>query len=169
MVMTTSSVYGEEPRQETVVVMDSKPKAPKQQTAWARNIAEMHSKFGVNPVVRNFDQEKLKAFLEFRIKFLQEELNEMKDATVAEDVTDALIDLCVVAIGTLDAFDIDADKAWDRVHNANMQKSPGVKPNRPNPLGLPDLIKPEGWESPRHFDNVGLLSKIMPTGEHNKE
>jgi len=129
-------------------------------TAWVRNIAAMHQKFGVNPVIRNLDKEKLQAFLQFRINFLQEELDEMKNAKSADDIVDALIDLCVVAIGTLDAFDVNSDLSWSRVHEKNMQKEPGVKASRPNPLGLPDLIKPEGWTAPTHVDNVGLLAKL---------
>jgi predicted HAD superfamily Cof-like phosphohydrolase len=70
-----------------------------------------------------------------------------------------LIDLCVVAIGTLDAFNVDAHTAWDRVLEANMNKEVGIKESRPNPLGLPDLIKPAGWTAPTHADNVGLLNK----------
>lgn len=128
---------------------------------WVQDIAEMHQKYGVNPVVRNFDQEKLRAFLEFRIRFLQEELDEMKKADNADDVVDALVDLCVVAIGTLNAYDVDAYEAWNRVHVANMSKTPGVKASRPNPLGLPDLIKPEGWTAPTHQDNTGLLNKVF--------
>lgn len=127
---------------------------------WVQDIAKMHTKYGVNPKVREFDKEKLQKFLEFRIAFLQEELDEMKHAASADDVVDALIDLCVVAIGTLDAFDVDSQTAWKRVHAANMNKEVGIKESRPNPLGLPDLIKPEGWTAPTHADNVGLLSKI---------
>lgn len=127
---------------------------------WVYDIAQMHTKFGVNEKIRKFDKEKLKKFLEFRISFLQEELDEMKNAMTADDVVDALIDLCVVAIGTLDAFDIDSKEAWDRVHHCNMMKEVGIKESRPNPLGLPDLIKPAGWYAPTHVDNVGLLSKI---------
>lgn len=134
---------------------------------WVQDIKDMHDKFGVNPVVRSFDADKLKKYLRFRVDFLQEELDEIKSylntdvtGTPREDVTDGLIDLCVVAIGTLNAFDIDAYEAWDRVHNANMQKQAGIKPGRPNPLGLPDLMKPAGWVSPTHADNIGLLSKI---------
>lgn len=129
-------------------------------TNWVQDIAEMHTKYGVNPKVREFDKEKLEKFLEFRINFLQEELDEMKHAASADDVVDALIDLCVVAIGTLDAFDVDSHEAWKRVHAANMNKEVGIKESRPNPLGLPDLIKPEGWTAPTHADNVGLLDKI---------
>lgn len=136
-------------------------------TFWPTDIAEMHAKFGVNAVIRNLDSEKLKKFLEFRINFLQEELDEAKEAIAsgdpkrAEDIVDAMIDLCVVSIGTLDAFDVDSFEAWNRVHDKNMQKEPGIKPERPNPLGLPDLIKPAGWTPPTHADNVGLLSKIF--------
>ena len=130
-------------------------------TNWVHDIEYMHRKFGVNPVVREFDKEKLKSFLEFRIKFLQEELDEMKKADNADDVVDALIDLCVVAIGTLDAFDVDSEKAWAAVYDANIVKKVGIKESRPNPLGLPDLIKPEGWTAPSHADNVGLLGHIF--------
>jgi len=128
---------------------------------WVNDIAEMHQKFGVNQKVREFDKEKLQKFLEFRISFLQEELDEMKSATNADDVVDALIDLAVVAIGTLDAFDVDSYTAWNRVHVANMAKEVGIKASRPNELGLPDLVKPEGWSAPYHYDNVGLLNKLF--------
>jgi predicted HAD superfamily Cof-like phosphohydrolase len=127
---------------------------------WVSDISDMHTKYGVNEKIREFDKEKLKKFLEFRIAFLQEELDEMKTATNGDDVVDALIDLCVVAIGTLDAFDIESDEAWNRVHQANMNKEVGIKASRPNPLGLPDLIKPEGWTAPTHADNIGMLDKI---------
>jgi len=66
-----------------------------------------------------------------------------------------------VAIGTLDGFNIDSHRAWDEVLKANMNKTPGVKASRPNPLGLPDLIKPEGWVGPEHSGNYGLLEKIF--------
>lgn len=134
---------------------------------WICDMREMHAKFGVREVVENFDKEKLAKFLEFRINFLQEELDEMKKAfaeggpNAADDVVDALIDLNVVSIGTMDAFGIDADVAWQRVHQKNMEKEIGIKASRPNPLGLPDLIKPNGWTAPTHADNVGLLSKVF--------
>jgi hypothetical protein len=121
----------------------------------------MHEKYGVFDKVQAFDKEKLNKFLEFRIKFLEEEMNELSTAETADDVVDALIDLCVVAIGTLDLFDVDARLAWDRVHEANMNKQVGIKESRPNPLGLPDLVKPEGWTAPSHKDNVGLLGLLF--------
>lgn len=127
---------------------------------WVEDIANMHAKYGVHPVLKEFDKEKLAKFLEFRANFLQEELDELKTAKNADDIVDALIDLCVVAIGTLDAFNVDSYTAWDRVLEANMNKQVGIKESRPNPLGLPDLIKPEGWTAPTHADNVGMLNKL---------
>jgi hypothetical protein len=128
---------------------------------WTHDIMVMHEKYGVFDKVQAFDKEKLNKFLEFRIKFLEEEMNELSTAETADDVVDALIDLCVVAIGTLDLFDVDARLAWDRVHEANMNKQVGIKESRPNPLGLPDLVKPEGWTAPSHKDNVGLLGILF--------
>jgi len=41
-----------------------------------------------------------------------------------------------------------------------MSKEVGIKASRPNPLGLPDLVKPEGWQAPSHEGNHGLVAKI---------
>ena len=126
---------------------------------WVKDINEMHSKYGVHEWVKN-NPEKLKEFLEFRMDFLLEELTETRDAVAAgdpEEIVDGLIDLCVVAIGTLDSFNVDAHKAWDKVHKANMAKTVGIKESRPNPLGLPDLIKLEEWIAPSHKNNHGIL------------
>ena len=127
---------------------------------WVNDIYQMHEKFGVHMWMydNQGETEKLNKFLEFRLKFLQEELSETMKAFEnkdSEEIVDGLIDLCVVAIGTLDAFNVDAHKAWKEIHNANMAKQPGVKESRPNPLGLPDLIKTEGWKGPSHEGNHG--------------
>ena len=129
---------------------------------WVQDIAEMHNKYGVKEWVNN-NPDKLEQLLHFRISFLKEEYEETFKAAGEKDpeeIVDGLIDLCVVAIGTLDAFGIDSEKAWDAVLRANMSKEVGVKETRPNPLGLPDLIKPEGWTAPSHEDNHGKLHNI---------
>lgn len=130
---------------------------------WVNDISLMHAHYGVNEKVKAFDKEKLKQFLEFRMAFLDEELMETEKAVSendAEEIVDGLIDLCVVAIGTLDALGVNSYDAWNRVLAANMAKEVGVKASRPNPLGLPDLIKPEGWEAPSHAGNHGLLTRL---------
>lgn len=125
---------------------------------WCHDIAMMHEHYRVHPVVDTFDEDKMRELLQFRIRFLEEELNELKTAESPDDVVDALIDLCVVAIGTMDIMGVDPYKAWDEVLKANMKKKVGVKESRPNPLGLPDLIKPAGWVGPSHEDNIGRLT-----------
>ena len=135
---------------------------------WHYHIEDMHNLFGVHDWVNSKldegDMESLKKFLEFRIQFLKEELNETEEAFNNSDpteVVDGLIDLCVIAIGTLDAFGCDAAGAWAEVMEANMAKEPGVKASRPNPLGLPDLIKPEGWSGPDHTHTTGVLTRVL--------
>ncbi len=126
---------------------------------WVQDIHNMHAHYDMHVKFAEFDDEKKLKFLQFRTDFLQEELNELKDnMNNPEEIVDALIDLCVVAIGTLDAYGIDSHRAWDEVLRANMAKQVGVKQGRPNPLGLPDLMKPAGWEGPSHAGNHGSLS-----------
>jgi predicted HAD superfamily Cof-like phosphohydrolase len=131
---------------------------------WVADIANMHAKFGVNEVVAKLSKEQLRDYLKFRLDMVQEEVYEARNAFVLKDadgVVDALIDAIVFAIGTLDAFNVDAYEAWARVHEANMAKEPGVKEGRPNPYGFPDLIKPQGWTPPTHEDNLGLIAKAL--------
>lgn len=128
--------------------------------SWITDIEHMYNHYGITDCVNKFDKDKLTEYLKFRIRFLEEELDELVDATEAEHVVDALIDLIVVALGTLESFQVNSDIAWKRVHEANLNKQPGIKSSRPNPLGLPDLIKNENWIAPCHKDNVGLLSQI---------
>ena len=133
---------------------------------WANDIYMMHNKFGVKEwFEQNKDNKDLmRTYLKFRLNMVREELDETCDAFESKDseeIVDGLIDLCVFAIGTLDVFGVDANKAWDKIYEANMAKEPGVKPGRPNPFGLPDLIKPEGWQGPNHEDNHGNLANAL--------
>ena len=127
---------------------------------WVKDINKMQSKYGVHNWMEKATDEQKNEYLKFRAKFLEEELTELNNAIYYvdnEEVVDALIDLCVVAIGTLDAFKVDSHKAWKEVLKANMKKEVGVKEGRPNPLGLPDLKKPKDWEPPSHEGNYGIL------------
>lgn len=130
------------------------------------NINRLHSQSGLTKWMydnRN-NPEKLLDFLKFRISMLDEELSETKAAISNQnsgEVVDGLVDLCVIAIGTMQAFRVNPEIAWQRVHKANMDKQPGIKPGRPNPLGLPDLIKPAGWQEPTHNDNTGDLTTCL--------
>ena len=133
-------------------------------TNWVQDIKDMHEKFKFHETTDEFDIEKFWELMEFRYKFLYEELVKEGRSAITnkdfEEIVDFLIDLSVVAIGTLDLMNVDVQKAWDRVHAANMAKERGIKPGRPNPLKLPDLMKPEGWKAPSHKDNHGPFSKL---------
>ena len=125
---------------------------------------DMQDKYGVDKWMddeKTYDGIHLRKYMKFRIGMMQEELDETKtafDNKDAEEMVDGMIDLCVFAIGTLEVFGVDANKAWDEVYKANMSKEVGIKEGRPNPLGLPDLVKPEGWTGPEHKDNHGNIS-----------
>ena len=131
---------------------------------WARDVNRLHIKMGHTDAIKKLDPKMMKELLKFRVSMLDEEMAELKDAIKDKDpenIVDALIDLMVFAIGTLDAFEVDPYKAWNVVQNANEVKSPGIKPERPNKFGLPDMIKPAGWEAPTHTGNHGRLSEIF--------
>ena len=128
---------------------------------WVNDINRMQTKYGVREWISHASPFELRKYLEFRLKFIKEEYDETREAIImedAEEIVDGLIDICVVAIGTLDAMGVSAHKAWNEVYKANMQKEVGVKESRPNPLGIPDLIKPEGWVNPSHEGNHGIIS-----------
>lgn len=130
---------------------------------WANDIYMMHNKYGVKEWFEKnkHDKELMRRYLMFRMLMINEELHETLQALNtgnAEEIVDGLIDLCVFAIGTLDVFNVDANKAWDEIYRANMDKKAGVKPGRPNPFGLPDLLKPGGWKGPNHEGNHGDLN-----------
>ena len=135
-------------------------------TNWFKDMQDMHIKYGVNKWVQAEKQSDVEIkrsnqFMDFRINMMQEELDETRNAFInkdPEEIVDGIIDLCVFAIGTLEVFGVDANKAWDEVYKANMNKEVGIKEGRPNPLGLPDLVKPKGWKGPSHEDNHGNIS-----------
>jgi predicted HAD superfamily Cof-like phosphohydrolase len=137
------------------------------QTNWPTDISIIHEKFGVHEWLRanQHNKELLRSYLAFRLGMIYEELGETQKAAMVdkdpEEIVDGLIDICVFAVGTLDVFGVDANKAWNRVHQANMAKEPGQKAERANAFGLPDMIKPEGWTSPSHEDNHGQLPLVF--------
>jgi predicted HAD superfamily Cof-like phosphohydrolase len=83
-----------------------------------------------------------------RHKFLQEEIDEFYDACIHEgDVvgaTDGLLDTIYVALGTLYMMGVPADRVWQFVQEANMQKKLGIT-SRGNKT---DAVKPPGWQPP---------------------
>lgn len=132
-------------------------------TTMDTDMAFMHERFNLSEAIEKMRTKKqLKEFLDLRVVQINEEAGEFEEAVKSgnsDDSVDALIDLAVFAIGTLDAMRVDIPAAWYEVLIANLDKEVGVKEERPNPLGLPDLVKPEGWEAPSHKGNTGLFDE----------
>ncbi len=90
--------------------------------------------------------------LEYRIKFLKEEITEFEEATENQDLPkalDALVDLVYVALGTAHYFHAPFVEAWDEVHAANMRKvraSPEDHEHKRGPVE--PMRKPPGWIPP---------------------
>ena len=144
---------------------------------WVEDIALMHEKYKAKDWVFNKvceeDYKTLDTFLAHRIDFLEEEVTETVNAYGSADpkeVVDGLIDTIVVALGTLDLFGVNSAKVWDEVYHANMNKEVGVKESRPNPLGVPDLIKPEGWQPPHiGIKDCGILPAVLTYRKNKKD
>tara|TARA_B100000029_G_scaffold508926_1_gene596936 strand:- start:1337 stop:1705 length:369 start_codon:yes stop_codon:yes gene_type:complete len=69
-----------------------------------------------------FPNEKI---INLRIKLIEEELQELKEAIINKDiveVADALTDILVVTYGGGIAFGINLDDCFDEVHKSNMSK-----------------------------------------------
>ena len=66
---------------------------------WNQDIKDMHKHYGVKAKTITLSKEHLREYLDFRFRFLEEELNEGKKAVAsgnAEEIVDSLIDLCGV-------------------------------------------------------------------------
>ena len=111
--------------------------------------------------------------MDFRIKFMQEELDEYKRAwgdvrmdgdslKQRENMLDALVDLVYVALGTAYLHGFNFAEAWRRVQRANMAKTISTN-NADSKRGNAslDVIKPPGWTAPSHLDLVGETEGIM--------
>lgn len=135
---------------------------------------------GDNADVRAFQEKfdipmsQIPAFLDgkaerFRTKFLQEELDEFKEACQHQDLAkafDALLDLAYVVHGTALMMGLPWDKGWAEVQRANMQKVRATDPTaskRGSPL---DVVKPVGWQPPnhhQHLENAALTGSYFDT------
>lgn len=90
----------------------------------------------------------------FRIKFLQEELDELKEALEAGDrvkAFDALLDLAYVTYGTalfMGVGPFQWAEGMYAVHMANMAKVRVAKPDESKRGSAFDVKKPAGWVGP---------------------
>ena len=117
-------------------------------------VVEMHEHFGMKNSFYKMDPKLFVEFLRFRAKQMREEVDEFEEAVDEVDyegMVDALVDNLVFTFGTLDVLNVGPGElriVFGEVMDANFKKKVGVKTGRPNPYGLPDLLKPEGWQAP---------------------
>lgn len=116
-----------------------------------------HAKFGkIRPKYPSSLDEEL---YNFRIKFLQEELDEYKHAVETGDLAkqfDALLDLVYVAIGTADLQGFPWEEGWAEVQRANMSKVPAGSSGDSKRGYSGDIVKPPGFQPP---DIEGVLEQ----------
>lgn len=133
---------------------------------YVEDVHKFHERFDVpqsrSPIVPDED------LVNFRMKFLSEELHEIYEAVDKEDLEgllDGLVDLVYVAIGTALTFGLDFHEAWERVQSANMEKI-AVKNTDGEGRHKTDVVKPEGWKPPRFKD---LIDPSYVRGPMNSE
>lgn len=123
------------------------PTEPAPKHSVEAQIEEFHKKFHLE--YTNGPRQLPKDLEDFRIRFMQEELDEYKRACETNDLEkqfDALIDLVYVAVGTSYLQGFPFTNGFNRVHMANMQK---IRTPRPTERGGGwDVVKPEGWRPP---------------------
>lgn len=88
-------------------------------------LKEFHEKFGhhINSMPTSYVSEEIK---ELRVKLMQEELDEVKEALEVKDIVDladGLADLLYVVFGTALSYNIPIEDVFAEVHRSNMTKS----------------------------------------------
>ena len=92
---------------------------------------------------------------ELRVKLIQEELDELKEALAAEDLSSIakeIADLLYVVYGTAVSYGIDMDPVFREVHRSNMTKVGGykredgkwVKPTTYSPALIDPIVAEQG-------------------------
>jgi len=95
---------------------------------------------------------------QFRLKFLQEELDEFETAHLSGDMhgaADALVDLAYVLHGTALMMGLPWPRLWDEVQRANMTKVRAKHAGESKRGTALDVVKPEGWKGPDHTAALG--------------
>ena len=117
-------------------------------------IKQMHSKFGISNDKQTLLSEEEKTF---RVACLKEEIREFEESETMADSIDALIDLCVFAIGTVERMGCLEifEECFKRVMTANMSKSIGnaTKEREGTKSFQLDLVKPVDFKAP-NFDDL---------------
>ena len=117
------------------------------------DVGDFHEKFGLDNVTHHGagPRKPTDDLLDFRIKFMQEELDEFiegRDEQNDAKMADALIDLAYVVFGTAQMLGYPWHHLWGEVQRANMTKERATKETASERGGEWDVIKPPGWKPP---------------------
>ena len=128
--------------------MEGFSKMPRVRSKLCKDIENFHKKFklGYAGGPRKLSLDVIRA--RYRHQF--EELEELSQAIHKGDMIgtlDALVDTVYIALGTAYLMGLDFDKAWTRVHKANMKKIRCATKRSPI-----DIVKPIGWKAPKLDD-----------------
>ena len=108
-------------------------------------VKALHTKFSLNnesgPCDLSEDEK------EFRYSAMLEELEEYSTAQTLVDQYDALLDLIVFAVGTLERHGFPLLAGFEKVMEANMAKELGQNGTKRGGFKR-DLVKPAGWTTP---------------------
>lgn len=98
-------------------------------------------------------------YVERRIGFIQEELEELRIANTRVAQADAFLDILYFALGGLVEMGLKAGPLFDAVHDANMAKLwPDGELHRDEKTGK--TIKPPGWVGPEEAMNVEIARQV---------
>lgn len=129
------------------------------------DIVEFHVRFEV-PQSEFPTMDGNREMLEYRIKFLKEELKEFEDAVeCGNDVYafDALLDLVYVAMGTAYICNFPWNEGWEHVQTANMLKKRVKNASESKRGSQYDVVKPDGWVAPNEALQAILLFQTFET------
>lgn len=96
-----------------------------------------------------------------KIGHMVEELTEIRKAYELEDLNefcDGILDLIYVAAGTLGLMNMPVTELWNDIHLRNMNKIRATSGNTGKRGSTFDVIKPEGWSSPRTEDIISVTA-----------
>lgn len=114
-----------------------------------RDVCEFHKKFEIP--IEKYPAFPVEELINFRIKFLREEVGEFEEAVRNDDIVkafDALIDIVYVAIGTAVIMNLPFEQGWNIVHSANMSKIRAKNASQSKRGTAFDVVKPENWIAP---------------------
>lgn len=133
------------------------------------DVGYFHERFGLDNVTHQDSgpRDVPMDLMEFRRKFLHEELEEFEEGLAEGDeakMADALIDLVYVAMGTAHLRGYPWEALWAEVQRANMSKVRAQRDGSDSVRGSQyDVVKPPGWKAP----NIeGVLVKHGFTNVH---